>query len=143
MVENKMLTVGDWRKLAESGELELKVISNSMHPTLRIGDLVKVKPLQQPPNKGVVTVFYKAEESPPLIVHRCIGEMNFRGDNRVLTDPPVEEDQLVGYVTEFIRNGKIFKVDGSLWVKLHVVIRKVYIRARALLGKIKRLVKRK
>lgn len=143
MADGMSLSIGDWKKLAKSGELELKVVSNSMYPTLKVGDLVKVAALDKTPVKGVVTVFYKASENPPLIVHRCLGNMRFRGDNRVVDDPPVTEEQIVGFVKEFVRDGNVVKIDDSKLVKLHGFIRRVFIRTRSVLGKLKRLVKRK
>lgn len=144
MADGMSLSIGDWKKLVKSGELELKVVSNSMYPTLKIGDLVKVLPLNgATPQKGVVTVFYKEGEKPPLIVHRCVGDMVFRGDNRVFDDPPVSKDQLVGYVKELVREGKNITVDGSKLIKLYGCIRRIFIRVRCLPGKLKRLVKGK
>jgi len=137
------LSIEEWKALSASGRLELEVVSDSMYPTLRVGDVIKVRPLGDAlPGKGMVTVFYK-EGIPPLVVHRCLGNMRFRGDNRLNDDPPVSKRQLVGYVEELIRNGRCVKVDGSGLIKLHRAGRRCLIRLTVLAGKLKRLVKRR
>ncbi len=136
------LTVADWRKLAASKELELEVVSDSMYPTLHIGDKVKVIPLKDNrPEKGVVTVFFRGSEYPPLVVHRCVGPMTFRGDNRVYNDPPVTEGQLVGVVEEFLRGDQVRTVSNKSRVSLRIFLKLIYVRTRAFLSVIKHWLK--
>lgn len=143
MREKHGLSVADWRKLAASRELELKVVSESMYPTLKVGDIVKVMPLIGNPKRGVVTVFFRGDEYPPLVVHRCVGAMSFRGDNRLYNDPPVLENQLVGIVEEFVRDDERMKVCYKTHLSVRILFKRFYLTTRAFLSAIKRWVERR
>ena len=82
-----------WRELIARGDYWFRVVSDSMAPTLLPGDQVLVQPLAQPAVPGQVVVFVHEGK---LVVHRCIGERQFRGDAKIVPDPPVPVGNIVG-----------------------------------------------
>ena len=102
----------------------LGVTSTSMKPTLLPGDRVHVIPAQmgclQP---GDVAVYDRGGE---LICHRLLRSGEFRGDNCIDVDPPVEPETVVGKVVRIERNGVIVddeawrRFGSRLWFLLHV-----------------------
>jgi len=92
----------------------LAVASESMEPTLNVGDLIIVKGGVNPcdiavgwPPNGTIIVFHKPGEYETLIVHRAVQKENYdgtcrfrtRGDHNPSVDPWwVEENEIVGVV---------------------------------------------
>lgn len=100
-----------WRQLADSKQLTLEVISGSMYPLLKIGDKIIVSPLKGLPKNGEITVFYRPNESHELVVHRCLGGLLFSGDHTMVLDRGITEQDLVGVVHEFERDGEIIHLE--------------------------------
>jgi hypothetical protein len=82
-----------WRELVASSEYWFEVTSDSMVPTLLPGDRVCVRSQDLPSATGEIIVFLHEGR---LVAHRCIGDCRFRGDARLLPDPPVPGGQIVG-----------------------------------------------
>jgi signal peptidase I len=103
-----------WRELIAQGDYWFRVISDSMAPTLLVGDEVLVRPLDFPSGPGEVIVFLQDGK---LVVHRCIGDCRFRGDAKIIPDPPIPAGAIVGQAVAFRRNGRERKLGTSLpWV---------------------------
>jgi len=103
------LTLSQWKALINksSDSFSLKVISESMLPVLRIGDEVLITPIDRLPKRGEVTVFFRKDLQPQLVVHRCLGNLKFSGDNTVVYDQGVEAEHILGVVYQFRRDGEL------------------------------------
>ncbi|MGL4855138.1 MAG: S24/S26 family peptidase, partial [Lentisphaeria bacterium] len=71
MVEKFHFGAKQWRKLvaaevAKGRYLELKVVSSSMHPQIKIDDIVLIDILDGEPNTGEVVVYYNRGTGIPL-----------------------------------------------------------------------------
>lgn len=123
----------DFHKLAASiveddKVLVLKMKGYSMYPTLRPGDDGHVEKCNPALLRiGDIAVFSKEDS---LIAHRIIGikcneSGNFvytcRGDHNGFTDPDFHENQLVGKLISFERNGVVQAVD-SFSMKFHSLL---------------------
>jgi signal peptidase I len=109
-----------------AGHKVLAVISGSMEPGIRTGDVIIVKPLKDPANEvkdGDVITFRAREKADMLITHRVIGTVKVdgkpvafgtKGDNNEVVDREVvAPEQIIGryewripyfgYITNFIR----------------------------------------
>ncbi|MCK5835599.1 MAG: S24/S26 family peptidase [Lentisphaeria bacterium] len=108
MISSK-LTLVQWKALINhsSDHFSLKVISGSMLPVLQIGDEVLISPINRLPAKGEVTVFFREDLEPQLVVHRCLGGLKFSGDNTFSYDQGVEEKHVLGVVYQFRRDGEL------------------------------------
>ena len=116
---------------------------DSMRPLIRRGkDPVTVIPLQRPLKKGDVVLFQLGEK---YIVHRVWklrgGLVRTLGDNCWNPEPWFPEQQVLGQVVKYSRNGRIHRLDtpgarawGRCWMTLHPV-RLLYMRARSLAGR--------
>ena len=121
-----------------------------MRPLIRRGrDPVTIVPLQRTLKKGDVVLFNLGER---YIVHRVWrlkpGWVRTFGDNCWNPEPWFPEEQVLGQVVRFIRNGRTIRLDtpfarawGRMWLSVHP-IRKPYRRARSLAARaVKRLLK--
>lgn len=109
-----------------AGHKVLAVISGSMEPAIRTGDVIIVQPLKDPANEvkdGDVITFRAKEKADMLITHRIIGTVKVDGkpvafgtkgdNNQVIDRDVVAPEQIIGryewripyfgYVTTFIR----------------------------------------
>ena len=107
--------------LAKEGEAILQVTSESMSPLIRINDLVRIRNVSaQDLRCGDIVVIQKGDE---YITHRYLekqGKMWLtRGDNLVLPDPPIHENQYIGKVVEIQREGWVFDLSHPRWVKFN------------------------
>jgi hypothetical protein len=100
-----------WRDLIAQGDYWFRVSSDSMAPTLLPGDQVLVRPLDLPSGPGEVIVFLHEGK---LVVHRCIGDCLFRGDAKIIPDPPVPGGQIVGIAVACRRGDREWKLGTSL-----------------------------
>lgn len=104
-------------KLLESGEtVKSKVISGSMLPTIKIGDICTVKPVDV--NEIMIGSVVAFKRDKIIIVHRIVDirEENHRkifyekGDN-VNIISKLEQEEILGKVVSIERDGKITNID--------------------------------
>lgn len=85
----------------------MRVVGDSMDPTLVDGDIVRVMPLAAPRRGQIVAVFVFGA----LITHRVVavraGRVTTRGDNRLLKDPPISLDKVLGEAVEVLGRGAL------------------------------------
>lgn len=135
-----------WCELAKEGSAPPVTIcleGDSMRPLIRRGkDPVTIIPLARPLEKGDVVLFRLGER---YIVHRVWkledGRVRTFGDNCWNPDPWIPENQVLGLVVKYSRNGKVHRLDtpqarawGRAWMAIHP-IRLCYKRLRALAGR--------
>ena len=103
--------------LATGAYIKLKVISQSMSPTLQTGDIIKVQkiPLKQY-HRGNLLVHIRKNE---LITHRLIVKKKqhwiTKGDNSLNPDPPIHEKDILGRVCEIQRGDHIINLQTRYW----------------------------
>lgn len=105
-----------WRELVAGSEYWFEVTSDSMVPTLLPGDRVCVRSLDLPSATGEIIVFLHEGR---LVAHRCIGDCRFRGDARLLPDPPVPAGQIIGLAVACRRNGREWRLGTRLPWRTH------------------------
>ena len=135
-----------WCELAKEGSAPPVTIcleGDSMRPLIRRGkDPVTIIPLARPLEKGDVVLFHLGER---YIVHRVWkledGRVRTFGDNCWNPDPWIPENQVLGLVVKYARDGRGHRLDtpqarawGRAWMAIHP-IRLCYKRLRALAGR--------
>lgn len=135
-----------WCELAKEGSAPPVTIcleGDSMRPLIRRGkDPVTIIPLARPLEKGDVVLFRLGER---YIVHRVWkledGRVRTFGDNCWNPDPWIPENQVLGLVVKYARDGRGHRLDtpqarawGRVWMAIHP-IRLCYKRLRALAGR--------
>ena len=135
-----------WCELAKEGSAPPVTIcleGDSMRPLIRRGkDPVTIIPLARPLEKGDVVLFRLGER---YIVHRLWrmqnGMVRTFGDNCWNPDPWIPENQVLGLVVKYARDGRGHRLDtpqarawGRAWMAIHP-IRLCYKRLRALAGR--------
>lgn len=101
----------------------LKIVSNSMIPMLRPGDLVVVMPLKptESVQRGDIIVFqqFDAADSGLPLTHRLIGRSSAgwltKGDFRLLPDAPLLPQALLGKVIAYQRGQRRVDLDHPGW----------------------------
>lgn len=93
-----------------NGYVALDVVSGSMEPTLRIGDMIIVDTKVKKYKKGDIVTFYDSEGS--LVTHRIVSigkkEMITKGDNNNTKDKPIEVKNILGkYVFKISKGQRI------------------------------------
>jgi signal peptidase len=109
--------------------LMLMLRGRSMHPTLRAGDALFVKPADRVVPGDVVVYLCPRENSP--IAHRVVSvgeiEVKTRGDNNASADLfPVRISDILGKVEHFERNGIRRKLQGGSYGRMQAF----FVRAR-------------
>ena len=151
--QTRSIPMEAWCAMAREGAAPPVTIcleGESMRPLIRRGrDPVTIVPLQRTLKKGDVVLFNLGER---YIVHRVWrlkpGWVRTFGDNCWNPEPWFPEEQVLGQVVRFIRNGRTIRLDtpfarawGRIWLAVHP-IRKPYRRARSLAARaVKRLLK--
>ena len=142
---NKKVTNFD-EILKEQGILVYKTRGTSMLPMLRQNrDLVIIEQVKSPLKKYDVALYYHAGR---YVLHRIIragkGKYDFRGDNCITVESGIQENEILGVLTGFVRNEKKFSVTDKsylLYVKIWNMIypvRFIYKKIKSLAGKLKR-----
>lgn len=124
----------------------------SMRPLLRQGrDIVVIKKPQFPLKVGDAPI-YKVKNKKELVLHRILkvnddGSYIIRGDNLFFKEL-VFENQIIGVMRAFYREGKYCKCEKSLKYKVYVFLNRISyplrylwsMRLRPLLSKIKHII---
>ena len=144
--KSRSISMQTWCELARDGAAPAVTIcleGDSMRPLIRRGkDPVTIVPLSRPLRKGDVVLFRLGEK---YIVHRVWqlkdGMVRTFGDNCWNPEPWFPEQQVLGLVVKYRRNGRIHQLDtfaartwGKLWMAL-IPLRLCYKRLRALAGR--------
>lgn len=139
-------------QIENGGKVSFTPKGNSMLPLFRNNrDVVT---LEKPdfPLKKYSVVFYQRETG-QYVLHRLVRTNGayyiMRGDNQYRNEYNITKEQIIAVVSEFIRNGKPYKItDRSyrlysvLWTDT-VYIRRIYKVSRRIAGKVKRKILRK
>lgn len=146
-LSNEILNRGSYLRFRARGE--------SMHPFIRDGDILKVKPVEVSEIKLGDVVFYRTERR--IVAHRVIKKtfnngkafLVTKGDSSPSSDNPVYPEDLLGKVVTVKRNGLSLRLDGRLsrlinllWVKISPFSRHIYPPARELRRNIRRILGR-
>jgi signal peptidase len=128
----------------------LNVVSDSMRPTFKAGDLVIVKGVKPGAalNNDDIITYLPNPDSPAMVTHRIVGKGEdaatgtfyiTRGDNSATSDEPVHPDQIrgkfmykipyLGKITQWAANNPILAVLGAgallaAWVAVAVIVPK-------------------
>lgn len=144
--QTRSIPMEQWCALAREGAAPPVTIcleGDSMRPLIRRGrDPVTIVPLQRALKKGDVVLFTLGER---YIVHRVWklkpGWVRTFGDNCWNPEPWFPEEQVLGQVVRFSRNGRTIRLDtpfargwGRMWLAAYP-IRRVYMKLRALAGR--------
>lgn len=142
----RSISMETWCRLAREGAAPPVTIcleGDSMRPLIRRGrDPVTIIPLSRRLKKGDVVLFTLGER---YIVHRVWklkpGWVRTFGDNCWNPEPWFPEQQVLGQVVRYVRNGRTVRLDtpfargwGRMWLAVHP-IRRVYMKLRALAGR--------
>ena len=140
-------------QLHSGGKVRFTPKGRSMMPMLRDNkDTVVLEKTKGKLNKYDLPLYQLADGS--YILHRVVrvcedGSYIMCGDNRIVLEYGIRDDNIVGVVTEFIRKGKSYQCTDYryrlycfVWVHIYG-FRKGYRKTRSLLGRIKRKIKRK
>ncbi len=130
-------------QLKKDGEVSFTPKGISMLPTIRGG--VDTVVLEKPsfPLKKYAIVLYKRDDG-DYIMHRVIKVKKdsyvMRGDNQYKKEYGIRDDQVIGVVKSFNRDGHEYEVSGfANWKYVKKInIKKRYISTRIVLGKVKR-----
>lgn len=110
-------------KLEAGGEVSFTVSGRSMQPMVfdRKDTVTLTKAVL--PLKKYDIPFYRRDNG-QFVLHRIVkvqkdGNYTCRGDNQLVNEPNVRNDQIIGVLTSFERKGKLIKVDKSLKYKIY------------------------
>lgn len=128
--------------LKARGEVMTRTCGTSMRPLLRQGrDIVVIKKPQFPLEVGDVPL-YKVKNKKELVLHRILkvngdGSYIIRGDNLFFKEH-IFENQIVGVMKAFYREGKYCECEKSLKYKVYVFLNRIsyplrYLRSMRLL----------
>lgn len=100
--------------LAREGEITFSPNGNSMRPMLHSGrDTVTLKKINGPLKKYDLPLYRNSHGQ--FILHRVIGENKdgyiMRGDNLLLKEYGITDDDIIGRVVRFTRDGKKYSVN--------------------------------
>ena len=147
--KSRSISMQTWCELARDGAAPAVTIcleGDSMRPLIRRGkDPVTIVPLSRPLRNGDVVLFRLGEK---YIVHRVWqlkdGMVRTFGDNCWKPEPWFPEQQVLGLVVKYSRDGKAHRLDtpqarawGRMWMAVHPV-RMLYKRCRSLAARVVR-----
>ena len=133
-------------KLNSQGAVTFTPMGNSMFPTLCSGrDTVMLVKAKFPLKKYSMVLYQRRTGS--YVLHRVVGIKDgvytMRGDNQLVKEHGIEEDQIIGVVKEYNHRKKCIKTSRII-VQLYGVyivrtahLRRVYYKLRHFLGRIK------
>ena len=140
--------------LAERGQIITSTAGTSMYPMLRNKrDMVVVENVTKPLKKLDVPVYRL--KSGKVVMHRILkvtdGGFVIRGDNLIKKEYDITEENIIGVLKGFYRNGKYYDCETNKTYKLYVRINLLLFPVRyawkgvirPILGKCKRFILRK
>ena len=131
--------------LEQNGEISGRTVGKSMIPLFRSGkDIAIIKKIDRKLKVNDV-LLYRKKDTDEFILHRLIkiDENGYviRGDNRYSVEKNITDDDIIGVMTAFKRNGKYYECGKSIFYRIYVF----YIRAsypfRRLLHKFRSFIK--
>lgn len=111
------------QKQLESGSKVTFVVNGtSMQPMIINGKDSVVLKKPDGPLKKYDLPFYRRDDG-QFVLHRIVklqkdGKYTCRGDNQVINEPDVRDDQIIGVVESFTHKGKSYSVN-SFWYKVY------------------------
>lgn len=142
--------------IKREGKFVSTTVGVSMYPMLRDKkDTIVVSPKCGRLKKYDIPLYRRGNQ---YVLHRVIKVLpesgyNIRGDNCYLTEENISEENIIGVLTEFWRNGKkvdmtcfSYKLYSRLWVHLHPIIfffKRISYYAVKLTGKISKIIRRR
>lgn len=108
-----------------NGYAILEVVSGSMEPTIKVGDLIVINVKEKNYKKNDIVTFYDEEGS--FVTHRIISinkkDMITKGDNNNVDDGKTSTKKIIGkYVYKFSGVGKILKTLRNPFVTIVIFI---------------------
>ncbi len=127
LLKKKLLYELGEEYINKKGNLWLKVISSSMEPMFRIGDMIFVETVKD--GKifiGDIIVFKRKMSEGEFVTHRVIGKRRINGElcflekgDRIDIANWIHEDAILGKVNTVKRNGKIIvRLNNDKWFVL-------------------------
>ena len=109
--------------LDQGKSVKFTVVGNSMYPVFRSGvDTVTLKKIDTVSKYDII--FYR-RDSGEYVLHRIVGKgkdgWKLCGDNQLLVEYPVKNENIIGVVTEFSRKKKTVPIS-KLWYKIYSFI---------------------
>ena len=125
--------------LARDGYFVGPPVGVSMNPLLRMGrDVMVIRPCERPHFLDVV--LFRRDDG-TYVLHRIVGRTakgyTLRGDNQFFNEYGVRQEQILGRMSDFCRNGKTISCKRPS-VVLYGFLRWVYCSAGVLLVRVKR-----
>ena len=110
--------------LNEDGHVGLRIISNSMKPWIKPGDIVLLQSaLTEKLRIGDIITYQSGNI---LITHRIINinkeSITTRGDRNNKTDAPVAKGQIIGLVTSVRRDNSVHNYQNRIWLIVNRII---------------------
>lgn len=99
--------------IREKGQLIYTNVGNSMAPLIRPRDLLVIKKVTAPLKQYDIPLYKR--KSGQYVLHRIVGEDKEGfitcGDNRTTLEYGVKKEQIIGVLTDIIRDGRTLSVD--------------------------------
>ena len=117
---NVVNTMTKWkRKLSKGEHIKVKALDKGMMPTINIGDIAEVVPIQTSSLKSGNVIFFRSGTSFMIrriveVVYTGRGEFKVKGDNMVEPDPPVPSGNILGKVIAIEHEGERIEMEKTL-----------------------------
>ena len=146
-LRRRSLPIDQWHEMGQAGAMipvTITLAGDSMRPLIRRDrDRVTIVPMNREPMIGDIVLFQGGPDR--YVVHRVYrlrdGWVQTLGDNCWNPDPWIPENQVLGLVVKYARDGRGHRLDtpqarawGRAWMAIHP-IRLCYKRLRALAGR--------
>lgn len=131
--------------LEQNGEISGRTVGKSMLPLFRSErDVAIIKKIDRKLKVNDV-LLYRKKETDEFILHRLIkiDENGYviRGDNKFNREINVTDDDIIGIMAAFERNGKYYECDKSSFYKLYVFYIRTSYPLRRLIHKFRSFIK--
>ena len=117
---NVVNTMTKWRKKLSKGEhIKVKALDKGMMPTINIGDIAEVVPVQTSSLKSGNVIFFRYGSSFTIrriieVVYSGRGKFKVKGDNMVEPDPNVPSGNILGKVIAIEHEGERIEMEKTL-----------------------------
>lgn len=106
-----------WRQKMSKGEnIKVKILDKGMMPTIKIGDIAEIQPIQAMNLKSGQIIFYRQSET--FLARRIVevsfkrgGEFTVKGDALDKPEPTVNASQIIGRITVLERDGEVVELE--------------------------------